>query len=520
MVVPLRGNADDVIAWFRPEVPRTVQWAGDPRKIVTHSKDGSHPLPRKSFAVWSEMQRGRSEPWSAIDLEVAKDLHQLLNRAFLHHAEAQLAKLSAFDALTGLANRRMVEAELQLWRQRGTPETAALLFIDLDRFKTLNDTMGHGAGDECLIQLAGRLRALSPAGCLAGRLGGDEFVLFWPGATRQTATALADALVAEIARPFVLLGRDYYCGASVGVSCGDLAGMDAIMRQADAAMYVAKQQGGWQAVVFQEHLHTSVFVNMQTEQDLFSAIANSEMEVHYQPQVGVGDRRLRGFEALVRWRHPERGWVSPSDFIPRAEDAGLIARIGAWVLDQAIGRLAAWRLIEPELTMSINISPRQLFGGLLGKWLPAAMSAAGVTPEAICLEVTESALMHAESVHELVSLRKLGLKIAVDDFGTGQSSLAYLRGLPVDAVKIDRSFVTPLGTAKADRFFTAIVNLAHTIDLRTVAEGCETLDQWQVIQSAGCEVVQGWLVAPAMAPPAAERFLLAPPDWFQVARGR
>jgi EAL domain-containing protein (putative c-di-GMP-specific phosphodiesterase class I) len=264
-------------------------------------------------------------------------------------------------------------------------------------------------------------------------------------------------------------------------------------------------------------LHASALIDMQIEQELSHAIANHEMAVHYQPQVSVGNRHICGFEALVRWLHPQRGWVSPSEFIPQAEDAGLIGRIGLWVLDEAIRRLGAWRRIQASLTMSINVSPMQLIGDVLSKWLPGAIAAADVPPDAICLEVTEGALMQADAVRELESLRHLGVKIAVDDFGTGHSSLAYLRGLPVDTVKIDKSFVTPLGAAKDDQFFAAIVNLARTIDLRTVAEGCETMEQWQIIQSAGCDVVQGWLVAQAMDGAAAESFLTSPPNWFATS---
>jgi diguanylate cyclase (GGDEF)-like protein/PAS domain S-box-containing protein len=517
LLLPLTDHPGDVIAWFRPELPQTVRWGGDPRKPVMQAPDGGRVSPRRSFAVWTELLRGRSKPWTATDLQAAEELRRTITAALLQQAEMRLLQLSAYDPLTGLANRRTIESRLQQWQRDGEPAIAALLFIDLDRFKAINDSLGHAAGDDCLIQVAARLRQLAPPGSMAGRFGGDEFVLFWPGAATAEAQALAEALVADYARPFLLQGRGYYSGASIGVVCAPIAGLDAMTRQADAAMYAAKRQGGGRAVMYQPQLHVAAVANMQTEQDLFHAIENTELEVQYQPIVNVSDRRVFAFEALARWRHPVRGWVSPAEFIPRAEAAGLIARLGSWVLEESIRRVGRWRHIQPELKMSVNVSALQLTDGSLSKRLPGLLAAGGVGPAAIKLEVTESALMDAAAVRELGSLRALGVRIALDDFGTGHSSLSYLQSLPITTVKIDRSFVTPLGkSARADRFFTAIVDLARTIDLRTIAEGCETWEQWRVIQAAGCEAVQGWLVAPAMDAAAAERFLAGSAGWSGV----
>lgn len=286
-----------------------------------------------------------------------------------------------------------------------------------------------------------------------------------------------------------------------------------MLRRADAAMYAAKRNGGGQAAVYQPERHAPMLTAVQTEQDLFRAIDADELLVHYQPIVRVGSRAICGFEALARWRHPVRGWVSPAEFVPIAEATGLISRIGAWVLAEAAARLADWSRLQPGLTMSVNVSPRQLADRSLIKALPGVLATTGAPPGALCLEVTESVLMVDASVRALEALRGLGVTVAVDDFGTGHSSLAYLRELPVDIVKIDRRFVSPLGQATPDRFFTAIIDLAPTLELRTVAEGCETWDQWRVIEAAGCGAVQGWLVAPAMAPAEAEDLLRAPPTW-------
>jgi diguanylate cyclase (GGDEF)-like protein/PAS domain S-box-containing protein len=509
MVMPMIDRPGDVIAWFRPELARTVTWAGDPNKAADQAPNRSRLSPRTSFGAWTEVRRGCSKAWSAVDVQVAADLRRALARAMLRQAERRLADLASFDPLTGLANRHAIQAEFDRWQLLGVETDAALLFIDLDRFKSINDVLGHAAGDQCLIEVAERLRHLTPKDSIAGRFGGDEFVVFWPGATRDLAKTLADALVEESRRKLTWQGRTFFPSVSVGVALGTTAQVDRMMRQADAAMYAAKRKGGGRVTMFQHHLHDAVLQDMRTEQELYHAVERKELEVHYQPLVSVADRRICGFEALVRWRHPERGWVSPDEFIPRAEKAGLIGRFGMWVLSRAILQIASWRSLAPELTMSVNISALQLSDETFTERLSYLLTRAFVPPAALCLEVTETALIDAASIKELKDLRLFGVKIAIDDFGTGHSSLAYLQTLPADAVKIDKSFIKPLGNAKSDRFFAAIVDLARTVDLQTVAEGCETLEQWRVIQASGCDKMQGWLAAPAMDAAAAERYLIA-----------
>jgi diguanylate cyclase (GGDEF)-like protein/PAS domain S-box-containing protein len=513
LVTPIATSPGEVIAWFRPELAATVLWAGDPRKAVLRESADQPLTPRTSFDAWTERVRGRSAPWSAVNLQAAEDLRRAITQALLHQTTSQLARLSAYDPLTGLANRRTVEAELKRWQLVGVPHDAALLFMDLDRFKNVNDTFGHDAGDRFLVEVAARLLQLAPSGSLAGRLGGDEFVLFTPGLQREEATLLADELIMAFARPFTLGPDVYYSGVSIGVACGDIGTFESLIGRADAAMYAAKRKGGGQVVFFDPGQQSLALDGVKVQQELFRTVDAQGLEIHYQPLVDVRERRISGFEALVRWNHPERGWVPPSEFIPRAEDAGLISRIGLWVLGHAARQIAAWRHLHPGLTMSVNVSALQLADGSLSKELPGLLAAACLPAEAMCIEVTESTLMEAPAIRSLEALRRLGLKVSVDDFGTGHSSLSYLQGLPVDTVKIDRSFVTPLGSAKADRFFAAIVDLARTIELRTVAEGCETLEQWRVIEAAGCDTVQGWLFAPAMSPAAAERFLTEALVW-------
>ena len=424
-------------------------------------------------------------------------------------AEAQLAHLSAYDPLTGLSNRRTLEAHMAEWRLDAKQRPAALLFLDLDRFKTINDSFGHVAGDAILVQVASRLRVMAPANGIASRLGGDEFILFWPGAKRCEAEALAELLVQELARPFLLEGQPHHATASIGVAYSTTSGAEDLMRAADSAMYAAKRQGGSRTVSFEPIFRTAVLSHMQIEQDLFRAIENDELEIHYQPLVTVPARRVYGFEALLRWRHPERGWVSPVEFIPRAEAAGLITRIGFWVLASAVRQIREWRRLDSGLIVSVNVSAHQFSGDTLSAFLVELLQREAVPAEALCIEITESALLDQAAIGELQRLRALGVSIAVDDFGTGYSSLSYLQKLPVDTVKIDRSFVALLGTnPKMDRFFGMIVDLAHLLDLHTVAEGCETEEQWSLVTDMGCKSAQGWLVARAMDAATAGRFLL------------
>jgi diguanylate cyclase (GGDEF)-like protein len=508
MVMPIANNPGDTIAWFRAEQARTVAWGGDPRNPHTQAANGQIS-PRASFAKWTEQVRGCSAPWTPIDMRAAQDLRRTVTDALLRQAETQLAQLSAYDPLTGLANRRTLEASLERWRTSETRPQAALLFIDLDRFKAINDMLGHGAGDQMLTEVAARLRHLAPAGSIAGRLGGDEFVLFWPEAGPGEAEKLAKVLLEALDRPFDIHHTQHYGGASIGIACTASCGPDDLIRQADAAMYAAKRAGGGQIVFFQPALHTVVLTNMQTEQDLFRAVENNEMEVHYQPIVRFPGREMWGFEALLRWRHPQRGWISPAEFIPRAEEAGLIKRIGGWVLMKAIRQLAEWQAQGHDLTMCINVSARQLTEDSLSATLAGLLQETQVAAESVCLEVTESALMHESAVRELHRVRAMGARIAVDDFGTGYSSLAYLQSLPVTKVKIDRSFVAPLGSnPRADRFLKAIVDLAHTLDLTTVAEGVETEEQWIVTAGANCDMMQGWLVSKALPADEAGSLLL------------
>ena len=426
-------------------------------------------------------------------------MRRVVMGVLLRRAEARLAHLSAYDPLTGLANRRTIRNQMEAFVDAGVHDQAAMLFFDLDRFKAINDTLGHAAGDQVLSEVADRLRGLTPAAAMAGRLGGDEFVVFCPGAGREEAETIAARLIKAMAAPIIVRGQALRVTASIGIASTAIEGVDRLMHEADEAMYAAKRRGGGSASVFEPDLHARTLDAMRIEQDMFRALESEDFEIHYQPVVTVSERKIVKFEALTRWRHPSRGWVPPLEFIPSAEETGLIVRLGAWVLTGAVRQIARWRRTYGDLSMAVNVSVRQLLDGCLHDLLADLLISEDVSADRIVLEITESVLLNETAVKQLHRLRGLGVRISLDDFGTGYSSLSYLKDLPVNALKIDRGFVEDLGANdRVDRIFRAIVDLAHTLDLETIAEGCETEQQWAVIAASGCDKVQGWLIAKAM----------------------
>ncbi len=498
LVLPILNNSNDFLAFFRPELVQFKHWAGDPTESKKPYDSSVPPSPRKSFAAWSEITRGCSVPWSATDLETAKELRRTIADFLLRQVEARFAQLAAYDPLTALANRRTIKSLIDDVHSRRTHARVAMLLFDLDRFKSINDTWGHEIGDQVLIQTAERLRQLTPHGATSGRLGGDEFVVLWPGASAAEAENLGKSLVSSLSKPFIFHKRRYNITASVGVAVRDSDVVEPLLREADEAMYTAKKNGGGQVIVFDTGLHERNVNDAIIEQDLFDAIQHNEMEVHYQPIVRIADRSISGFEALVRWHHPVRGWIPPSDFIPRAEANGVIIPLGEFVFATAVNNLARWCGRNKALTMSVNVSARQLKEASFTTYATNVLAEANVSPSVILIEVTESTMADGAAVRELHKLRAAGFKVGVDDFGTGYSSLSYLQVLPVDYAKIDRAFVQRLGSdERATNFFISIVALCHTLDLRTIAEGCETEAQWQALSSAGCDAVQGWLISKA-----------------------
>ena len=431
----------------------------------------------------------------------------------------QLRHQAFHDPLTGLPNRtllldRLERALVQTLRGGARP---ALLLLDLDGFKVVNDSLGHAAGDRLLIALAERLAAAMRPGDTIARLGGDEFAVLLDTATDiHAATAVADRLLDALATPLALDGRELVVEASLGIALATdgAARPDDLLRDADLALYRAKDAGRAGYAIYDTSLHTAVNARLVLEAELRRALASEEFVLHYQPKVDLATGRLAGVEALVRWRHPTRGLVPPDDFIPLAEETGLIVPLGRWVLTEACHQARAWaaaRITDPPLTMSVNLSARQFRQPDLVGDVARILRDTGVIPGLIQLEITEGVLMEdaAATLGLLERLRGLGIALAIDDFGTGYSSLVYLKRFPIDVLKVDKAFVTGLGHDPGNgAITTAVIGLAHALGLAVTAEGVETAGELAQLRSLGCEQGQGYYFARPM-PAAALAALLA-----------
>ncbi len=421
--------------------------------------------------------------------------------------ERQLEVLAFRDPLTGLANRAAFQDRLKrVLAEAGEPgRSIAVIFFDLDDFKVVNDSLGHEAGDRILQAVAARMRTVLRRGDLGARLGGDEFtVLIDTDAGLETARHVAMRLLAVVGQPVAIGDRDVTVGGSFGIALGE-PGRDSaeeLLRRADVAMYHAKSSGKNVCCVFDDSLAAAAVRRLEAETDLRRALAHGELEVFFQPIVTLADRRLHGAEALARWRHPERGLVMPSDFIHVAEQTGQIIEVGREVVERAFRQSRAWRaLTGASLPIGLNLSPRQLAHEALVDDITSAARRFEVDPRSITLEVTENMLITdpEAAIVVLVRLRDFGFRIAIDDFGTGYSSLSYLKRLPVDILKIDRSFVQTLESDPRDRMIVdSIVAMAGALGLDVIGEGVETVSQAEILTRAGCGYAQGHLFAPAL----------------------
>jgi diguanylate cyclase (GGDEF)-like protein/PAS domain S-box-containing protein len=420
-------------------------------------------------------------------------------------AELQLAHQAMHDALTGLPNRTLFLDRLAhalRRRRRGGTGVLAVLFFDVDRFKVVNDSLGHAVGDRLLVDVAARVdAALRPADTVA-RFGGDEFtVLCEDIAGELEAVAIAQRLVDLFDEPFDIDGREVFLSTSVGIALasGSATGRstdrpDDLIRDADAAMYRAKELGKARYELFDTAMRTQALHRLELENALRRAVERDELRLHLQPEIAVESGAIVGFEALVRWEHPERGLLGPGDFVSLAEETGLIGAVGAWVLRQACALAASWA--TPGLLISVNVSARQLAGGDFTDLVATVLAETGLPADMLCLELTESAVVEHGAMATLEGLKRLGVRLAIDDFGTGWSSLGHLRRFPIDIVKLDRSFVSGLGREPQDASVAAaIISLAHALGLSTVAEGIETGEQLAVLAALGCDLGQGYLFA-------------------------
>jgi len=433
--------------------------------------------------------------------------------------EQQLSHDAHHDALTGLPNRALFMQRLgrALKQARRQPEYLfAVLYLDLDRFKVVNDSLGHRAGDELLVELGQRLLAsVRPADTVA-RLGGDEFGILLDGiGDLQDATLAADRIMARMEAPFFLEANEVFSGISVGIaySTGDYEEPDQVLRDADIALYRAKAMGRARHVVFATAMHAHAVELLQVEMDLRRAIERQEFVVHYQPITSLQTDRISGFEALVRWQHPRRGLVAPGEFLPVAEETGLIAPIGWIVLREACRQLRVWQAHFPwfsSLTMSVNVSITQLAHPDFIAHLGAILRDVGIDGRQLCLEVTEAVMSdHVSTLSEVLAfLHARGIPLHIDDFGTGYSSLSTLHDLPLNTLKIDRSFVSRLGhNGEHAETIVTIITLAHNLGLEVVAEGVETEDQCDLLRRLGCDYGQGYLFSRPVDAFAAAAFL-------------
>ncbi len=459
----------------------------------------------KSERERAELERERAEQAERHVEELSRYIaeQERIGKA-LEESKEHFRHAAFHDALTGLPNRSLLIDHLNLAIERSKVQRDhlfAVLFIDLDRFKNINDSLGHNTGDQLLVAIASRIGdCLRPTDTIA-RLGGDEFAILLDGLEDWTiATSVADRVQSELLKPFRLNGHEVYISASIGIRLSADGRDDAenMLRDADTAMYRAKDNGKARHELFHSSMHTRAVALLKLENDLRRAIERKEFFVQYQPIVSLETEVLVGFEALVRWNHPERGLVSPDEFISLAEETGLVTEIGFWVLREACRQLHNWQtaLGRESLTMSVNLSGKQLTQTDLIQQIEDILQQTGLNPTWLRLEITESVVMeNAElATNTLLQLRKLGVHLSIDDFGTGYSSLSYLHRFPVNTLKIDRSFIGRMAQGDENaEIVRTICTLANNLGMEVVAEGVETRGQLELLRSLHCEYGQGFL---------------------------
>lgn len=484
-------------------------------RLKRHAK-AAGPRPQQSTALWADLTVTRlRDPDGdfAGAYAIARDISE-------DKENRQAADFQAYhDILTHLPNRALLEDRLEVAiEQAGRKRGPTLIFLDLDRFKLVNDKFGHAMGDRLLQAVAKRLQECLHRGDTLSRFGGDEFAALLPTVhTRRQAAAVANRLLEGLRVPFVVDGNELDIAASAGIALYPEAGntAPALIQNADMAMYHAKGVGGDGFEFFTGGMNLKFSARLAAERDLRGALAAGEIEVYYQPRVDLGTGAISGAEALARWRHPERGLVEANEFLPVAEEAGLIAEIDEWVQRQAFDRVASWHASgHVDCRLSVNASAQQLDQAAFVRRFHQAIDAAGLSPEAVTLEITENALMHDVQlvVPKLRHLRRWGIRVAIDNFGTGYSSLDHLRRLPIDALKIDRGFVEEVRGAPRDtRALDAIAGIAQGLGLDLLADGIENDDQLDYLRTLGCREGQGFVFDEPITADAMAALLAADP---------
>jgi diguanylate cyclase (GGDEF)-like protein/PAS domain S-box-containing protein len=433
--------------------------------------------------------------------------HQIAAALERKTAEARIEHLAYHDTLTGLPNRRLLldRLELAVAQARRDKSQIAVLFLDLDRFKVINDSLGHTIGDEVLQGVAVRLKAQTRKGDTVARVGGDEFTVVIRNVHHPVDTAkVAELIQAALREPLMAGGREIFVTGSIGISIypNDGTDVETLLRNSDTALHRAKEQGLDSFRLFAASMNAEAVQRLRLESELRRALARDELFVHYQPVVDLATGEIQSMEALLRWRNAEHGLVAPSEFIPIAERTGLLASIGPWVLKRACAQAKAWQGLAHRVSVAVNISPRQLHHVDLVRHVVEALDAAGLEPSLLELEITESSAMQnpEATIQTLNALKSLGVRFSIDDFGMGYSSLSQLQRLPIDTLKIDRSFVRDISTDPGDAAIaTAVITLAHSLRLKVVAEGVETQEQLAFLSERQCDRVQGFLLSPPIA---------------------
>ena len=483
---------------------RTGYWHGE---IWNRRKDGSVYPEWMSLALIRD-DKGQVQEHVAVFSDISQRKED----------EAQIRRQANYDALTGLPNRSLLfeRVDSALRSARREKWIVALLFVDLDRFKVVNDSMGHVVGDELLRQVAQRLNDQVRDGDTVARFGGDEFVLLLEDIDRaEDAAVIARKVITSLENEFSLVSREVFIGASVGITLYPVDADDAavLLRNADMAMYRAKEAGRNTYRFYTKEMNTAVQSRMDMERELRLALERDQLSLDYQPIVRIDDGTMAGLEALLRWRHPRLGQVPPAEFVPLLEETGFIREVGGWVLSRACAKLAQWRAQRGDLRISVNLSSRQIALGLSAAEVLKTIDSAGLPPDAVTLEITEGLMLEGSAKVRswLEDVHTAGVGLAVDDFGTGYSSLGYLKRFPMDRLKIDRSFVLGLPDSREDALLVrAIHSMATSLDLKVVAEGIETAEQAGFLADLGCELGQGFLysrpVAEDAVPDLPERF--------------
>jgi diguanylate cyclase (GGDEF)-like protein len=500
---------------------RCFAWRNVMAEVLHESSEQLHASPEALSQALSILQL--SLEFSLVRMCECFETERQRTDEELKRREEELSFLATHDALTGLPNRTLIldRVEQMLARSRRSQTPVAALFVDLDNFKSINDTLGHSVGDELLQAVAARLDGVIRGADALGRLGGDEFVVISEELSLVAGPELiAERLLDALKQPFKL-GADketrVTVTASVGIAAGDHTSAEELLRNADIAMYRAKWDGKNRHVVFETGMQDTIQSRMELEMDLREALGNGEFFLAYQPTIDLNNMSPTGVEALIRWKHPVRGVVQPDDFVPLLEETGLITEVGKWVLEEACSQVAAWRAAGYTIGMAVNVSGRQLDTDQLIVDIEGALSNSELDPGALTIEITETTLMRNidETARRLAQIKQLGVRIAIDDFGTGYSSLAHLQRFPVDALKIDRSFIAGLKhNQEGETLIHTLVQLGKALSIETFAEGIEQQAELSLLRGEDCDSGQGFLFARPLDVEATEAFLR---DWAENA---